>query len=169
LEAIIEETLNERLERRLKKRVESGDFRVCAAHDLAPVFEKSFGVKEKELARNERFKEVMGRCGLKLRECEDEQREEGGKVKGIKKEGKGKVSDERRVEVEKVTLWWKFRLREEGSEKVRVLPSYQQQRWLHDNASVSPSDEELLCWVYSSLANVSDSFFQATIRRPTTS
>jgi hypothetical protein len=68
LEAIIEETLNERLERRLKKRVESGDFRVCAAHDLAPVIEKAFGVKEKELARSERFKEVMGRCGLKLRE-----------------------------------------------------------------------------------------------------
>lgn len=60
--------MNERLERRLKKRVESGDFRVCAAHDLAPVIEKAFGVKEKELARSERFKEVMGRCGLKLRE-----------------------------------------------------------------------------------------------------
>jgi hypothetical protein len=31
------------------------------------------------------------------------------------------------VEVEKVTLWWKFRLGEEGSEKVRALPSDHQQ------------------------------------------
>jgi hypothetical protein len=92
LEEVIEETLNESLERRLKKRVESGDFRVCAAHDLAPVFERAFGIKEKELARNERFKEVLGRWGLKLKEGEDEQWEEGGKVKikGVKKGGKGK-------------------------------------------------------------------------------
>jgi hypothetical protein len=81
LEEVIEETLNERLERRIKKRVKSGDFKVCAAHDLAPVFERAFGVKEKELGRNERFKEVLGRCGLKLREGEDEQWEKGGKGK----------------------------------------------------------------------------------------
>ncbi len=34
---------------RMKKRVESGDFRVCAAHDLEPIFEKAFGIKPKEL------------------------------------------------------------------------------------------------------------------------
>jgi hypothetical protein len=90
LEAIIEETLNGRLERRLKKRVESGDSRVCAAHDLAPIFENAFGVKEKELARNERFKEMLGRVRLKLREGEEEQWEEGGKVKGVEKGRKGK-------------------------------------------------------------------------------
>jgi hypothetical protein len=45
LKALIEETLNERLERRMKKRVESGDFRVCAAHDLAPVLRRLLGLR----------------------------------------------------------------------------------------------------------------------------
>lgn len=37
LSVLIEETLNERLNRRMKKRVDSGDYRVCAAHDVAPI------------------------------------------------------------------------------------------------------------------------------------
>ena len=36
LSALIEETLNGRLDRRAKKRVQSGDYRICAAHDIAP-------------------------------------------------------------------------------------------------------------------------------------
>lgn len=70
LEAVIEETLNERLERRLKKRVESGDYRVCAAHDLAPIFEKAFGIRPKELAKNQEFLSLLDRSGLDLKEGE---------------------------------------------------------------------------------------------------
>ena len=66
LETVIEETLNERLERRIKKRVESEDFRVCAAHDLAPIFEKAF--EPKDLAKDERFLEILDRSGLKLKD-----------------------------------------------------------------------------------------------------
>ncbi|PVH77090.1 hypothetical protein DL98DRAFT_495968, partial [Cadophora sp. DSE1049] len=66
LEVVIEETLNERLERRFKKREESGDFRVCAAHDLAPILEKALGINSRDLARDKGFLEVMGRCGLEL-------------------------------------------------------------------------------------------------------
>jgi len=66
LETVIQETLNERLERRIKRGVESGDYRVCAAHDLAPIFEKAFDIKLKELAKNQEFLMIMGRSGLNL-------------------------------------------------------------------------------------------------------
>ena len=39
----------------MKKRVYSGDFRVCAAHDVAPILEKALGVKEKYLIRDKEF------------------------------------------------------------------------------------------------------------------
>ncbi|KAG8623080.1 hypothetical protein KVT40_008056 [Elsinoe batatas] len=41
-------------------------YRVCAAHDLAPVFEKAFEVKEKDLARNERFIELLNEQSLNV-------------------------------------------------------------------------------------------------------
>lgn len=47
LSQVIEESLAGRLDRRAKKRVDSGDFRVCAAHDLAPVLEKMLGIDPK--------------------------------------------------------------------------------------------------------------------------
>ena len=68
LEVVIEETLSERLERRTKKRVESGDYRVCAAHDLAPIFEKVFDIKIKDSATNKEFLAILDRSGLKLRD-----------------------------------------------------------------------------------------------------
>ena len=68
---LIEETLNERLERRMKKRIESGDYRVCTAHGLAPIFEKVFDIKLKELAKDENFLGVMERSGLVLKEGEE--------------------------------------------------------------------------------------------------
>ena len=67
LETLIEETLNERLERRMKKRVDSGDFRVCTAHDLAPILEMAVNVKSKELASDEHFLSLMEKSGLKLK------------------------------------------------------------------------------------------------------
>ena len=66
LRQIIQEVLDERLERRMKKRVESGDYRVCAAHDLAPIFEKAFGIKSKELAAHSQFQELLTAYGLGL-------------------------------------------------------------------------------------------------------
>ncbi|KAL1849463.1 hypothetical protein Plec18170_007370 [Paecilomyces lecythidis] len=62
---IIEETLNERLERRMKKRIESGDFRVCAAHDLAPIFEKALNIKPKDLERDRVLLDLIKQSRLK--------------------------------------------------------------------------------------------------------
>ena len=55
LSAVIEQTLNERLEHRMKKRVESGDYRVCAAHDVAPILGKALGIKPKDPERDQVF------------------------------------------------------------------------------------------------------------------
>lgn len=66
LQSLIEETLEERLERRISKRVESGDFRVCAAHDLAPVFEKIFDIRMKELQMDSVFTSLVESYGLQL-------------------------------------------------------------------------------------------------------
>ena len=67
LSVLIEETLNERLERRMKKRVESGDYRVCAAHDVAPILEKALGIKPKDLERDQVFLDTMATNGLHLK------------------------------------------------------------------------------------------------------
>jgi hypothetical protein len=50
----------------MKKRVESADYWVCAAHDLAPIFEKAFDIKPKELAKNKEFLDRMEKSGLKF-------------------------------------------------------------------------------------------------------
>lgn len=63
LTTIIEDELNERLERRMKKRVQSQDFRVCCAHDLAPIFEKAFSIRPKDLKVAE-FVDLIDRNGL---------------------------------------------------------------------------------------------------------
>jgi hypothetical protein len=77
LAEVIEATLKERLERRMKKRVYSGDFRVCAAHDVAPILEKALGVKGKDLMRDKEFLRFVENWGLEW--------EEGGDWKGIQK------------------------------------------------------------------------------------
>lgn len=71
LEQQIEGTLNERLERRMKKRVESKDYQVCAAHDLAPIFEKVFDIKPKQVAKDREFLAVMEKSGLVLEDGND--------------------------------------------------------------------------------------------------
>lgn len=63
-EKFIEDTLEERLNRRMKKRTESNDYRVCAAHDLAPIFELVFDIKPKELAKNSEFVTFVDTNGL---------------------------------------------------------------------------------------------------------
>lgn len=67
----IESTLDERLGRRIKKRVESGDFRVCAAHDLAPIFEAVFDIYPKKLAKNFALISLISSRGLRLRDEDD--------------------------------------------------------------------------------------------------
>jgi hypothetical protein len=63
---IIEQELQERLERRNKKRVDSGDFRVCAAHDLAPILAAALGTNLKQLDKDNRFLLLVNSRGLDL-------------------------------------------------------------------------------------------------------
>lgn len=70
LEQRIQRTLDERLNRRMKKRVQSGDFRVCTAHDLAPIFEKSFDINPKKLAKDAKFMSLVAMNGLRLKSQE---------------------------------------------------------------------------------------------------
>ncbi len=51
LESLVQTTLDEKVNRRKKKRVESGDLRVCAAHDLAPVFKRCLGSSPRSCGR----------------------------------------------------------------------------------------------------------------------
>lgn len=64
----IEESLAERLNRREKKRAGSGDYRVCAAHDIAPILEKALGIDPKRLANDKEFMRILEESGLKLEE-----------------------------------------------------------------------------------------------------
>ncbi|KAF2788292.1 hypothetical protein K505DRAFT_329031 [Melanomma pulvis-pyrius CBS 109.77] len=58
---------NLKLPARLRSRAKSKyDYRVCAAHDVAPLFEKAFGVKEGDLKRNEEFVKLVRKRGLDL-------------------------------------------------------------------------------------------------------
>ncbi|RAK95623.1 uncharacterized protein BO80DRAFT_469240 [Aspergillus ibericus CBS 121593] len=63
---MVEEALNERLERRQKKRVESGDFRVCAAHDLAPIMGRALGIDLKQMEKDKEFATLAETKGLWL-------------------------------------------------------------------------------------------------------
>ena len=67
LSVLIEGTLNERLERRMKKHVESDDDRVCAAHDVVPILEKALGIEPKDLERDQAFLDTMATNGLHLK------------------------------------------------------------------------------------------------------
>lgn len=61
-----DEELSRRLQRRMKKRVESNDFRVCAAHDIAPIIAKSLNVDMKRLERDKKFVHLVNEKGLRL-------------------------------------------------------------------------------------------------------
>lgn len=50
----------------MKKRVESGDFRVCAAHDLAPILARVLGVDLKTLEMDKLVLELVRTKGLDL-------------------------------------------------------------------------------------------------------
>ena len=54
----------------MKKRVESGDDRVCAAHDVAPILEKALGINPKDLERNQAFLDTTSANDLLLEPSE---------------------------------------------------------------------------------------------------
>lgn len=66
LSEMVEEELRQRLERRNKKRVESEDSRVCAAHDLAPILARALDIDLKQLERDKRFLHLVNTRGLNL-------------------------------------------------------------------------------------------------------
>lgn len=67
---LIQESLDVRLNRRMKKGVESEDYRVCAAHDLAPIFEKGLGIRPKEFEKDKGFVRLVRTSDLKLTDGE---------------------------------------------------------------------------------------------------
>ncbi|KAF2017086.1 hypothetical protein BU24DRAFT_143463 [Aaosphaeria arxii CBS 175.79] len=69
LQDTLDDFFRRKLEKRVKGRIEKeGDGRICAAHDLAPVFERAFGVRMKELEKNRGFMKLLRTRGLELRE-----------------------------------------------------------------------------------------------------
>lgn len=59
----IEEAIKERLAGFFDKRRASGDSRPCGPHDMAPIYERVFGIQHSEL-RDERFLGRLRRSGL---------------------------------------------------------------------------------------------------------
>ncbi|KAJ4299830.1 hypothetical protein N0V90_005076 [Kalmusia sp. IMI 367209] len=51
----------QRIEDEMKKK---NDYRVCASHDIAPIFERAFGVKPTDLSKNKAFTKLVGKGGL---------------------------------------------------------------------------------------------------------
>lgn len=64
LSQAIEEEVQARLDRRMGKRVETGDFRVCAAHDLAPVLARLLGVDMKMIEKDKGFLDLVRTKGI---------------------------------------------------------------------------------------------------------
>ena len=62
----ISEKLDERLSRRMQKRVSSGDYRVCAAHDLVPIIADMLRVDIKQMERDKQFMHLVETKGLDL-------------------------------------------------------------------------------------------------------
>ena len=67
LEQVIEDAFKQRLEKRIKTRMnETGDYKVCTAHDIGPIFEKSFNIRPKDLQKNKSFRDLVQKGGLEL-------------------------------------------------------------------------------------------------------
>ncbi|RJE25219.1 hypothetical protein PHISCL_02432 [Aspergillus sclerotialis] len=63
---VLQTGLNERFSRRIDKRVASGDFCVCAAHDLAPILGRALGINLKQLTKDKSFLNLLDTKGLDL-------------------------------------------------------------------------------------------------------
>ena len=66
LSRVLQTGLDARLSRRVDKRVASGDFRICAAHDLAPILGRAFGINLKQLTKDKSFLKLVDTKGLDL-------------------------------------------------------------------------------------------------------
>ncbi|KAF2249606.1 hypothetical protein BU26DRAFT_530323 [Trematosphaeria pertusa] len=65
LREILDDFFAQKLEKRIKARTkETADYRVCAAHDLAPIVEKAFRIHPKDLAKNKGFVKLLNKRGL---------------------------------------------------------------------------------------------------------
>ncbi|KAB8237911.1 uncharacterized protein BDW43DRAFT_306611 [Aspergillus alliaceus] len=62
----LEDELNQRLTRRNMKRVESGNFQVCTAHDLALIIAQALGMDLKQLEKDKKFAGLVEIKGLLL-------------------------------------------------------------------------------------------------------
>jgi len=58
------------MKEKLKKREEKGekDFRMCAPHDMAPLFESAFGIGYTNLNKSKHFRELLRKEGLEVKE-----------------------------------------------------------------------------------------------------
>ena len=65
-EQTISEKLDGRLSRRMQKRASSGDYRVCAAHDLVPIIADTLGIDIKQMERDKQFMHLVETKGLDL-------------------------------------------------------------------------------------------------------
>lgn len=63
---ILETGLQERFERRSGKRVGSEDYRVCAAHDLAPILGQALRIDYRRLSKDIAFRKLLDKHGLRL-------------------------------------------------------------------------------------------------------
>jgi hypothetical protein len=68
LQTIISARISDKLNRREKKRNQTGDHRICAAHDLAPLLEKIFEIKPKDLQKSKSFHKQLQKNGLNFRQ-----------------------------------------------------------------------------------------------------
>jgi hypothetical protein len=65
LKDTLDEFFEKKLEKRLKGRMkETADYRVCAAHDIAPIVEKVFGVRPGDLKKNKMLVKLVNKGGL---------------------------------------------------------------------------------------------------------
>lgn len=65
-EVTVEEAIKERLAGFFEKRRASGDSRPCGPHDMAPIYERVFGIEKREL-EDERFLGRLRRSGWVIR------------------------------------------------------------------------------------------------------
>jgi hypothetical protein len=77
LKELLDDFFAQKLEKRIKSRMkETADYRVCAAHDLAPIIEKAFRIHPRDLAKNKGFRKLLDTRGLSALD-------EGGVWKGL--------------------------------------------------------------------------------------
>ena len=60
----IETEIRNKLQRRIEKGQTSGDHRICAAHDIAPIIEDELRIRLKEVSKDKTFRKLLKKHGL---------------------------------------------------------------------------------------------------------